>query len=66
MEIWEHVCTLGSRMDSIMVNTKSRVKREFHALFRESLLVNFLWLLDGDGRENLPCSIITLFEFLST
>ena len=50
----QHVCTLGSRMDSIMANMKSRVKREFHARFCESLLVKFLWATRLRGERKSP------------
>ena len=38
-----NIFQLVSRMDSIMENVKSRVKRAFHTWFRERLLMNFLW-----------------------
>ena len=37
-----------------MANMKSRVKREFHARFCESLLVKFLWATRLRGERKSP------------
>ncbi len=46
----QNVCTLGSRLDIIAVNTKSRVKLWLHARFYESLEVKLLLATRLRGR----------------